>query len=877
MTGAAAFDEALERLAERQPLDRPFPLAEEAYAAYQRAEELNARYDVHPDAAMLTESVSILRAALGKLPDGTRYRSPYVNQLLHALNKLNLISPTAQHMDEAVALGRLGVEIIGELAEVPRGTGRVYLELAQALLSRAERTGDVPDATEAVSFAAKSVHFATSRENAAAGMAIQGNAALVRFRRQHDPDDLALAVSCLHQVYTAQDVSPRLRGLAHLHVADAIVHGNANKALPADLYDPLAAAATHYAAAAELIDEPQPRYYASIQAVGTRAQRATEPYHLRERRPASGYWHIVQADLDELDSCIEVLRSMVKDAPAAHRSSSYHELARALRDRAFLRSDVADAFEARQAQAVAADSADPGSLWEAGMLSTLGSMDWEFWRNHGRDAKVLTAAFRAWEKADQIVSAGYLDATVTAKLTDADDWNLMRTRLVEAAVQLNAQEPDRGWSRIAMERAEGAKSALLRSMVARGTLPAPTGVSPHDLTEERRLLDALLELERAELTAGRSGALAVSSERRHALASLRQVWQKWEQLGPEAQRYVALRRGDRLSWDGIESLAAPGRALVSLWHGRDGLGAAVLRPDSADPRLISRDLMQAELTEMMNNYRLEMDRVGDGFAGETWREPLVPLLADLSEQLSGITEVVLSPHGQLHLLPWPALLQRACDRSAHDRLAVVIEPALSLFAMLTARSASESAGAQVFGDPTENLPSAADEARQVGAMLHVQPLLGAQATRGAVLDALRSAGIVHIAAHGLVSPENPLESGLVLADGLLTARDLLARRLSARLVVLSACDSGRGTLGGGDELLGLTYALLQAGVGSLVVSLWRVDDKATAALMVAFHQRRADGQPAASALRDASLSLSTAALYQHSRFWGAFMVVGLNA
>ena len=874
MIGAAAFDEAIQRLAEGQPLDRPFPLAEQAYAAFQRAEKLNARYDVHGDAAVLTESVSILRGALSKLPDGTRYRLAYVNQLLHALNKLTPISPTTQHMDEAVALGRVSVEIIGKLDKVPRITGRVYLELAQALLARAERTGDVPDATEAESFAAKSVTFATSREDAASGLVIQAKAAMVRFGRERNRDDLGRAVFCLKQVYEAQDVSLRVRGEAHLLVADTFVIGNSRKALPAEIYDPLAPAAVHYAAAAELIDEPQQRYYASVQAVGTRALRATEPYHLHER-PAEGYWRINKADLHELDSCIEALRSMVKDAPAAHRSSSYNELARALRDRGFLRSDAADALEARQAQAIAANTADPGSVREAGMLQNLGLMDWEIWRNHGRDAEVLTAAFQAWDKADQIVSAGFLDATVAAKLTDADDWNRMRMRLVEAAVQLDTEEPGRGWSRIAMERAEGARSALLRSMVARGTLPAPAEVSPHDLAEERRLLDALLELERVEFAADRRGAPAASSQRQHVLASLRRVWQEWERLGPEARRYVALRRGDRLSWDGIKGLAAPGRALVSLWHGRDGLGAAIQRPDSPDPRLISHSLTRADLTEMMSNYHLEVDPVGVGFGAETWHEPLVPLLADLSEQLSGVTEVVVSPQGQLHLLPWPALLQRACDRNAQDRLAVVIEPALSVFAMLTARPGSKLAGAQVFGDPTGNLPFAAEEAAQVGAVLHAEPLLGAQATRGAVLDALGSAEIVHIAAHGSMSRENPLESGLVLADGSLTARDLLAQRLSARLVVLSACDSGRGTLGGGDELLGLTDALLQAGIGSLVVSLWPVPDQATAALMTAFHQRRAGGQPTAAALTDASLDI--AAVHEHSWFWGAFIVVGLNA
>jgi CHAT domain-containing protein len=874
VTGAAAFDEAIGRLTYGQPLDRPFPLAEEAYAAYQRAEELHTRYDALGDVAALTENVSILRAALGRLPDGTRFRLLYINKLLLALNKLNQFSPTAPQMDEAVTLGRLGVEIFGTLDRPPKVAGLVYLQLAQALLARAERTGDVPDATEAVNNAANGVHFAPSREDEAAGMVIEGHAALVRFRRQHDPGDLGLAISCLQQVCTMQDVSRRLRGNAHLFLAEACVHGHQHRAFPADSYDPLAAAAAHYTEAAKLIDDHQPKYYARLQAVGRRAQRATERYHLQERRPDSGYWYVQQAHLDELDSCIEELRSMTEDAPAAHRSNTYYQLARALRDRALLRSDAADAFEeARQYQEAAVSSADPGSSQELVTLRTLGAMGWEIWRNHGRDAKALTAAFEAWDKADQIVSAGFLDATVAAKLTDGDDWSSMRTRLVEAAVQLDAQEPGRGWSRIAMERAEGAKSAFLRSMVAHGTLPVPPGMSAHDHAEEQLLLKALLDLDRAELT----GAPAVSSERRQVLASLRKLWQQWERLGPEARQYVALRRGDRLSWENIRSLTVPGRALVSLWYGRDGLGAAVLRPDSADPRLISHGLTQAELTEMMDNYHNEMVPVPAGVEfGETWQEPLAPLLADLSEQLTGMTEIVLSPHGQLHLLPWPALLQRACGHSTQDRLAVVIEPALSVFAMLTARPASGSSGAQVFGDPTGNLPDAASEARQVGAVLHAQPLLGPQATRGAVLEALRSAEIVHIAAHGVMSQQDPLESGLLLADNeLLTARDLLAERLSARLVVLSACDSGRGTLSGGDELLGLTHALLQAGVGSLVVSLWKVDDEATAALMVAFHQRRAGGQLAASALRDASLGI--AAEYRHSRFWAPFMVVGLNA
>ena len=76
--------------------------------------------------------------------------------------------------------------------------------------------------------------------------------------------------------------------------------------------------------------------------------------------------------------------------------------------------------------------------------------------------------------------------------------------------------------------------------------------------------------------------------------------------------------------------------------------------------------------------------------------------------------------------------------------------------------------------------------------------------------------VLHLATHADFRPDNPLFSGLALADGWLTTLDIFNLRLDASLVTLSACQTGRSVIGGGDELLGLMRSFLAAGAASLV-------------------------------------------------------------
>ncbi len=115
------------------------------------------------------------------------------------------------------------------------------------------------------------------------------------------------------------------------------------------------------------------------------------------------------------------------------------------------------------------------------------------------------------------------------------------------------------------------------------------------------------------------------------------------------------------------------------------------------------------------------------------------------------------------------------------------------------------------GNPRGDLKFAENEARTVATRLGTQALIRRQATKQAVLNGLEGASPVHLATHAFLSKGSPMDSGVVLADGVLTAREVMQRHLQPDLLVLSACETGLGTSLGGDELAGLARAFMYAG------------------------------------------------------------------
>ena len=181
------------------------------------------------------------------------------------------------------------------------------------------------------------------------------------------------------------------------------------------------------------------------------------------------------------------------------------------------------------------------------------------------------------------------------------------------------------------------------------------------------------------------------------------------------------------------------------------------------------------------------------------------------------------------------------------------------------------------------LPYTVQEAQTVSQILGGEAVLEDEATPARLREVASGCRVLHLAAHGDFRSDNPLFSGLALSGGWLTTLDIFALPLKASLVTLSACQTGRNVVAGGDELLGLMRAFLYAGVASLVLGLWAVEDRCTSELMQVFYKKLAEGRTKGEALRFAQLQLikrqgdqkdAKANAYCHPYFWAPFFLVG---
>jgi CHAT domain-containing protein len=138
---------------------------------------------------------------------------------------------------------------------------------------------------------------------------------------------------------------------------------------------------------------------------------------------------------------------------------------------------------------------------------------------------------------------------------------------------------------------------------------------------------------------------------------------------------------------------------------------------------------------------------------------------------------------------------------------------------------------------------------------------------------LPGTSLAHFASHAYFERGSPLDSGIELSDGVLTAREVLARTLQTDLLVLSACETGVAEPLGGEELAGISQAFMQAGARSMLVSLWEVDDEVTRGFMSAFYAAYNKGMDKASAARSAIIATQQQA-GGDPYYWGAFALIG---
>jgi tetratricopeptide (TPR) repeat protein len=242
--------------------------------------------------------------------------------------------------------------------------------------------------------------------------------------------------------------------------------------------------------------------------------------------------------------------------------------------------------------------------------------------------------------------------------------------------------------------------------------------------------------------------------------------------------------------------------------------------------------------------------------------------------------VGIAPHGELHYVPFAALHDG--ERYLAEKHTLFYIPSASVLPFALDKRKPTVAPPLVLGDPDGSLPNARQEAQAIAELYGVTAHVGEEAQEHLLWEQGPDTGILHLSTHGFYDARSPLFSYVLLTsgageDGRLDVYEIYNRGLdlqNADLVVLSACQTSRGELSRGDEIVSLNRALIYAGTPSVMTSLWSVDDVSTRELMERFYTHLQEGMSKAGALRAAQMELVAEGTYAHPYYWAAFGVTG---
>jgi CHAT domain-containing protein len=437
------------------------------------------------------------------------------------------------------------------------------------------------------------------------------------------------------------------------------------------------------------------------------------------------------------------------------------------------------------------------------------------------------------------------------------------------SLALHAQRPDEAFALSERSRSR----AFLDLLGSQTTLSK--GRTRALVDEEVRLRARLAE---AQARAQDSDAEESERARTEAQALDRDYRAFLDRVRKESVEQASLMVVEPVTLPEIQQLLPEGTTLLEYNIGEGGIVAWVV--DRQHFKLVRVPGDRQSLVGQVRRFRDAITKQApladvEAQAQTLYRRLLGPALDDIRGQ-----RLVIVPHAVLHYLPFAALRSPA-RRWVVEDFALSTLPSASVLRHLVDKGAGASARALVVGNPDLgaglSLPWAEREARMVGQRERDSTVLvRGDATEAQVKKLIEGVGLVHFATHGELNESDPLSSAVLLVagggeDGRLEVREVFGLDLRARLVVLSACETGLGKLSRGDELVGLQRAFLYAGTPAVVTTLWRVDDRASYELVRGFYSRL-DGADPVEALRQAQREALL--VFPHPFAWAAFGLTG---
>ncbi|MFP4296906.1 MAG: CHAT domain-containing tetratricopeptide repeat protein [Spirulinaceae cyanobacterium] len=507
---------------------------------------------------------------------------------------------------------------------------------------------------------------------------------------------------------------------------------------------------------------------------------------------------------------------------------------------------------------------------------------------------------------------------------------------IDLLMEMHQQQRDRGYDAQALHINERARARSLLDLLAEANTNIRKGVDPQLLGQEQKLQQQLNQIEQARvaLFSGEYSPSEAEELEKRRTTTLAEYQSVQDQIRATSPDYAALTQPqpltatqiqqDILDEDTVLLQYALGKDRSFLWMVSKTEINSYILPPRAEIEAAAR-----QFYANLNNPSYELGETRGLVGVQPRRENGEENVADLSQMILGPVasqlqsrRLLIVSDGALQYIPFAALtlpennaplianyeiinlpststlsiLRSQPPTSAPKQIAILADPVFSdrdrrLETPVNSTSVAQAVvnrAAQTVDVGLQRLPGTRTEAQAILDLVSEDQTAVAfdfQANREFVTNPeISQYRILHFATHGILNSNYPELSGIVLSlvddqgnpqNGFLRLHDVYNLDLQAELVVLSACQTGLGQEVKGEGLVGLTRGFMYAGTPRAIVSLWNVDDEATAEMMSRFYRLLLQEKlPAIAALRQAQLEMQTETPWKNPYYWAAFTLQG---
>jgi CHAT domain-containing protein/Tfp pilus assembly protein PilF len=518
------------------------------------------------------------------------------------------------------------------------------------------------------------------------------------------------------------------------------------------------------------------------------------------------------------------------------------------------------------------------------------------WQLHAGLGEALHARGALGDAASQLRAAIEDVERITRTLSLIDRRSVFLTDKWEPYARLALIERERGDAASSFAVSERMRARQMLETFTRGAVARPTTADPALIAREQELRDRIggltQLLEPTARIASFRGPGPVEKATDASREALAQAQDEFQHVLVELNESTGgSTNGAAVSgWRSVARRLAPDQAMLEYLVTDSTTIVFIVRPDTI--QALDLGVGSSALTPLVDFARATMGTRGTASTRTSWRAPMRRLYAQLiapieeSRVLDKVRELVIVPHAELHYLPFAALLSGG-DREEFliQRYDIGYAPSASMWLRLGARGSSDGKKVLALAPRPKALPGSRSEVDAIRALYPEATILTEDAATETALRAhAERFDVIHLATNGVLNRRNPLFSFVALStgagdDGRLEVHEVFGLTFHARLLVLSACETGLGSgaisdVPAGDDWVGLVRAFLGAGAQNVTATLWAVEDRSTARVMERLYARLSAGDSEVTALSRAQRETIRNPATAGPFYWAGFVNVG---